>query len=136
MLWENIVPIEKQSDDKSDQLFPLPFSKWKVIKKSYPLLSLERFSFLVLNHGPDHFIIVGKIQNSTKRKRWARIDFFVAHLIFEHRFRDKPKPILVATREREEERGKQKILKSEIRTWSCGGIAVIYETKGKCHIVV
>lgn len=102
--------------------------------KSYPLLSLERFSFLVLNH--DHFIIVGKIQNSTKRKRWARIDFFVAHLIFEHRFRDKPKPILVATREREEERGKQKILKSEIRTWSRGGIGVIYETKGKCHIVV
>lgn len=34
MLWENIVPIEKQSDDKSDQLFPLPFSKWKVILSS------------------------------------------------------------------------------------------------------
>lgn len=70
---------------------PTPhFSKRKVIAKSYS--TLERFSFLVLNQGPDHFIIVSRLEKFNETEEvGARIDFFVTHLIFEHRFRDKPR---------------------------------------------
>lgn len=65
------------------------FSK-KLLRKVIP--PLERFSFLVLNQGPDHFIIVSRLEKFNETEEvGARIDFFVTHLIFEHRFRDKPR---------------------------------------------
>lgn len=99
---------------------PPTFRNEKLLRKVIP--PLERFSFLVLNQGPDHFIIVSRLEKFNETEEvGARIDFFVTHLIFEHRFRDKPRA----------NSWEQRILKSEIRTWCRGGIRVIYETKGK-----
>lgn len=69
---------------------PPTFRNEKLLRKVIP--PLERFSFLVLNQGPDHFIIVSRLEKFNETEEvGARIDFFVTHLIFEHRFRDKPR---------------------------------------------
>lgn len=106
---------------------PTPhFSKRKVIAKSY---STPRAIFLSRikprSRSLYYCIAVGEIQNSTKRRRWARES--TSSLLISSSstgFAINREPILVGTRE-------QRILKSEIRTWCRGGIRVIYETKGK-----
>lgn len=101
---------------------PRHFSKRKVIAKSSS--TLERFSFLVLNQGPDHFIIVSRLEkfNETEETRESTSSLLISSS--STGFAINREPILVGTRE-------QRILKSEIRTWCRGGIRVIYETKGK-----
>lgn len=68
---------------------PRHFSKRKVIAKSY---STPRAIFLSRikprSRSLYYCIAVGEIQRNGGD---ARIDFFVTHLIFEHRFRDKPR---------------------------------------------